>query len=167
MAIDPYVLLQDGIEDFLGELKREVFDKYDMMTVAEVSVPEDKVEQYTGENGLFSMVFDFTYTDLDVHRINGLEWKRPWTYAELKNRIMTSQEILQKHSWEVLTWKITTSADPETSTFRQRIWDMRARPLSEPCISSFEERLLSIRARNWAWKIIHSLILRKFVIPLR
>lgn len=29
-AIDPYVLLQDGIEDFLGELKREVFDKYDM-----------------------------------------------------------------------------------------------------------------------------------------
>ncbi len=98
-AIDPYVLLQDGIEDFLGELKREVFDKYDMMTVAEVSVPEDKVKQYTGENGLFSMVFDFTYTDLDVHRINGLEWKRPWTYAELKNRIMTSQEILQKHSW--------------------------------------------------------------------
>ena len=62
-AIDPYVLLQDGIEDFLGELKREVFDKYDMMTVAEVSVPEDKVEQYTGENGLFSMVFDFTYTE--------------------------------------------------------------------------------------------------------
>ena len=95
-AIDPYVLLQDGIEDFLGELKREVFDKYDMMTVAEVSVPEDKVKQYTGENGLFSMVFDFTYTDLDVHRINGLEWKRPWTYAELKNRIMTSQEILQR-----------------------------------------------------------------------
>ena len=47
-AIDPYVLLQDGIEDFLGELKREVFDKYDMMTVAEVSVPEDKVEAVHG-----------------------------------------------------------------------------------------------------------------------
>ena len=98
-SINPYVLLQDGIEDFLGELKQEVFDKYDMMTVAEVSVPEDKVEKYTGENGLFSMVFDFTYTDLDVHRINGLEWKRPWTYAELKNNIMLSQEILQRHSW--------------------------------------------------------------------
>ena len=41
-----------------GELKREVFDKYDMMTVAEVSVPEDKVEQYTGEKWtVFPMVF--------------------------------------------------------------------------------------------------------------
>ncbi len=99
VSVDKYVLMQDGIEEYLQELKDEVFDKYDMMTVAEVSVPEARMERFIGENGLFSMVFDFTYTDLDVEKRNGKEWKKPWTAAELKKKIFDSQNSIQKHGW--------------------------------------------------------------------
>lgn len=99
VSVDKYVLMQDGIEEYLQELKEEVFDKYDMMTVAEVSVPEERMEQFIGENGLFSMVFDFSYTDMDIEKRNGKEWKRPWTIGELKKKIYDSQNSIQKHGW--------------------------------------------------------------------
>ncbi|MCQ2509001.1 MAG: alpha-glucosidase [Lachnospiraceae bacterium] len=98
-SMDQYVLMQDGIEVFLQELKDEVFDKYDMMTVAEVSVPEEKMEHYIGNDGLFSMVFDFTYTDIDVTKQNGKEWKCDWSLHDLKNRIYKSQSAIQKYGW--------------------------------------------------------------------
>ncbi len=98
-SMENHVLMQDGIEDFLQELKEEVFDKYDMMTVAEVGVSEEKMERFIGEDGLFSMVFDFTYTDMDIEKRNGKEWKREWTVKELKEKIFQSQNAIQKHGW--------------------------------------------------------------------
>lgn len=98
-SMEKYVLMQDGIEDFLQELKEEVFDKYDMMTVAEVSVPEEKMERFIGDDGLFSMVFDFSYTDMDIEKRNGKEWKKSWTVCELKEKIFKSQYEIQKHGW--------------------------------------------------------------------
>lgn len=98
-SMENHVLMQDGIEDYLQELKEEVFDKYDMMTVAEVGVPEEKMERFIGEDGLFSMVFDFTYTDMDIEKRNGKEWKRQWSVKELKERIFKSQAAIQKHGW--------------------------------------------------------------------
>lgn len=99
VSIDSFVLVQDGIEVYLKELRDEVFEKYDMMTVAEVNVPEAKLEEFIGEDGLFSMVFDFSYTDLDIEKRDGQEWKRNWTMKELKKNIFASQEMIQKHGW--------------------------------------------------------------------
>ena len=65
-----------------------------MMTVAEVSVPEDKVEKYTGENGLFSMVFDF-YLYRSGMYIESMVWNgKTLDICRIENNIMLSQEIL-------------------------------------------------------------------------
>lgn len=99
VSVEPFILMQDGIEEYLKELRDEVFDKYDMFTVAEVNVPENKMPEFIGENGLFSTVFDFSYTDLDMEKIGGKEWKRNWTVKELKEKIFHSQNMIQKCGW--------------------------------------------------------------------
>ena len=64
---------QPGIEKFLHELKRETFDKYNCVTVAEApGVGYDELDDFIGEDGYFSMIFDFKYADLDV--ASGSEW---------------------------------------------------------------------------------------------
>lgn len=58
---------QEGIENLLFELKEETFKKYDCMTVAEAAgVRYDQLNDFIGEDGFFSMVFDFKYADLDI-----------------------------------------------------------------------------------------------------
>ncbi|MDL2302335.1 alpha-glucosidase [Lachnospiraceae bacterium OttesenSCG-928-D06] len=99
LSIDSFVLVTDGIEVYLRELRDEVFQKYDMMTVAEVNVPESKLPEFIGEDGLFSMVFDFSYTDLDVEKRDGQEWKKSFTMQELKEHIFASQKMLQNYGW--------------------------------------------------------------------
>ena len=91
---------QPGIGDFLNELKENTFKKHDCMTVAEApGVPYEELEEFIGENGYFSMIFDFRYADLDV--ASGSEWfKRvPWTIKDLNEKIMESQIALQKCGW--------------------------------------------------------------------
>ena len=91
---------QSGIEVFLQELKEKTFDKYQCVTVAEApGVQYDELDQFIGENGFFSMIFDFRHADLDV--ASGSEWfKRvPWTVKDLNKRIMTSQMAIQKVGW--------------------------------------------------------------------
>lgn len=91
---------QPGIGGFLQELKRETFQKHDCVTVAEApGVAYEELGDFIGENGYFSMIFDFRYADLDV--ASGSEWfKRvPWTVRELNDKIMASQMALQKYGW--------------------------------------------------------------------
>ncbi len=91
---------QPGIEKFLHELKRETFDKHNCVTVAEApGVAYDELDDFIGEDGYFSMIFDFKYADLDV--ASGSEWfKRvPWTIKDLRERIMASQMAIQKYGW--------------------------------------------------------------------
>lgn len=91
---------QPGIGVFLKELKERTFEKHDCVTVAEApGVGYDELEDFIGENGYFSMIFDFKHADLDV--ASGSEWfKRvPWTIEDLKNRLMTSQLAIQKVGW--------------------------------------------------------------------
>ena len=91
---------QPGIEKFLYELKRETFNKYNCVTVAEApGVSYDELDDFIGEDGYFSMIFDFKYADLDV--VSGSEWfKRiPWTVKDLRERIMASQIAIQKYGW--------------------------------------------------------------------
>ncbi|MDV2884836.1 alpha-glucosidase [Alkalihalophilus pseudofirmus] len=91
---------QPGIETFLHELNERTFSKYDCVTIGEApGVPYDQFGDYVGENGYFSMIFDFKYADLDV--ASGSEWfKRvDWDVLDLKKLLFTSQKELQKNGW--------------------------------------------------------------------
>lgn len=91
---------QPGIGEFLRELKEKTFQKHDCVTVAEApGVGYDELEDFIGENGYFSMIFDFKHADLDV--AGGSEWFRrvPWTIADLNERLMRSQMAIQKAGW--------------------------------------------------------------------
>ena len=49
-----------GIGDLLQELKRETFEKHDAFTVGEVfNMKSEELEEFVGENGHFSTMFDF------------------------------------------------------------------------------------------------------------
>ena len=91
---------QPGIGEFLNEMKERCFKKYDCMTVAEAAgVDYDELKDFIGEDGYFSMIFDFKYADLDV--ASGSEWfkRLDWTVKELGNLIMESQLSMQKNGW--------------------------------------------------------------------
>lgn len=91
---------QPGIEVFLKELKEETFDKTGCMTVAEAAgLRYEQLEEFIGEDGFFSMVFDFKHADLDI--ASGMEWfkRLPWTIEDLRNRILNSQLEVQKYGW--------------------------------------------------------------------
>ncbi|HFL2484796.1 TPA: alpha-glucosidase [Clostridioides difficile] len=91
---------QPGIEKMLYELKENTFKKYDCMTVAEAAgINYDQLGDFIGEDGFFSMVFDFKHADLDV--ASGSEWfKRiSWTIPDLRKCILDSQMYVQEHGW--------------------------------------------------------------------
>lgn len=91
---------QPGIEEFLHELNEETFSKYGCVTIGEApGVPYEQYGDYIGENGYFSMIFDFRYADLDV--ASGSEWFRriDWDVLNLKKLIFTSQMEIQKAGW--------------------------------------------------------------------
>lgn len=97
--IGNWILNQEGIEEFLAELKDKTFKLYNSMTVAESDVAEELLKQFIGEDGFFSMVFDFSYTDLDVP--NTGEWFKPvaWTVREMRDEIFKSQLETQQIGW--------------------------------------------------------------------
>lgn len=57
----PYMMNYPGIQDFLGELHRETFAKYDIMTVGEASgaTTKDALEWVGEKGGKFNMIFQF------------------------------------------------------------------------------------------------------------
>ena len=74
----------EGVGEFLQELKHETFDKYDAFTVGEVfNMKEDELEEFVGEEGHFSTMFDFgphilTYGDhgwYDAKKIEFHSWR--------------------------------------------------------------------------------------------
>lgn len=91
---------QPGIDQFLKELKQNTFDRHACVSVAEApGVRYDELDKFIGDDGYFSMIFDFKHADLDV--ASGSEWfKRvDWTIKDLNTRIMTSQLAIQKVGW--------------------------------------------------------------------
>lgn len=89
----------DGIEEFFQELKKETFAKYDCMTVSEVvGVDYLHIGNLIGDEGCFSMMFDFNYTNIDVE--NEDVFKRTnWTIKEYKDLLYMSQLEIQKIGW--------------------------------------------------------------------
>ncbi|MEO1770454.1 alpha-glucosidase [Candidatus Enterococcus ferrettii] len=89
-----------GIENFLHELRRETFDKHNCVTVGEApGVSYEEFPTYVGEDGYFSMIFDFHYADIDVE--SGSDWfkRTNWTTVEFKDLLMQSQAALQNAGW--------------------------------------------------------------------
>lgn len=99
-ACFPFSRNVKGIEEIFAELRAETFDKYQCMTVAEaVGVPYDKLGIFTGENGCFSMLFDFNYTNLDINENEEWFHRQKWDVKKLKEGIFTSQKEIRKIGW--------------------------------------------------------------------
>lgn len=90
---------QPGIETLLKEMDDCTFRPHNSMTVAEVSVPEERLGEFIGKDGFFRMVFDFSYADIDVP--DSAEWYKPtgWTIADLREKIFHSQYVTQEAGW--------------------------------------------------------------------
>ncbi|MCD8021992.1 MAG: alpha-glucosidase [Lachnospiraceae bacterium] len=89
-----------GIEKYLTEMRQETYGRGDFMTVAEApGVPPEQLEVYIGENGFFSMIFDFSYTDIDLTQ--GEPWIRPsdWTVKEFKEKLFRNQRRVSETGW--------------------------------------------------------------------
>ena len=95
-----YTLNQPGIEEFLSELAKETFKKYNAMTVAETPMLEyERYNDFIGEDGFFTMIFDFSYTDLDMTKGGFYYSLRDIPTVELRDKIFESQLTQQKYGW--------------------------------------------------------------------
>ena len=90
---------QEGIQQFLGELKKETFDKYDVMTVGEANgVSVEGADAWVGnENGKFNMIFQFEHLGL---------WDKAADKSvdviALKQTLTKWQKGLHKKGWNAL-----------------------------------------------------------------
>ncbi len=85
-----------GIDNLLAELKEETFDRHDCFTVAEApGVSNEDFPKYAGENGFFSMIFDFAWESMvgekDKSSMEAVE--------RLKKRLFDSQRFISRHGW--------------------------------------------------------------------
>jgi alpha-glucosidase len=91
-------LVYPGIEDFLGEMRDEVFRPRQVFTVAEAAgVKPEKLEEFIGKNGFFSTIFDFSYTDIDIEPGYSYHKRHFFTSEELREKIFESQMAIKKH----------------------------------------------------------------------
>ncbi|MGN1401477.1 MAG: alpha-glucosidase [Bacillus sp. (in: firmicutes)] len=90
---------QEGIHEFLHELKKETFDKYDIMTVGEANgVNTRQASDWVGEeNGKFNMIFQFEHLDLW-----GTSTVRDVDVPALKKILSKWQEALDGDGWNAL-----------------------------------------------------------------
>ncbi|MEW9677163.1 alpha-glucosidase [Lentibacillus sp. L22] len=89
-----------GIEVFLKELKENTFAKFDAVTIGEApGVDYNDYNNFIGEDGYFSMIFDFHYADIDVE--SGSDWfkRTNWTVKEFKELLFRSQHAIQVSGW--------------------------------------------------------------------
>ncbi|MFB9279615.1 glycoside hydrolase family 13 protein [Cohnella cellulosilytica] len=90
---------REGIHVFLQELKRETFDKYDIMTVGEANgVSADDVELWVGERqGAFNMIFQFEHLGLWQKTADGSA-----DIPALKRTLTRWQKGLEGVGWNAL-----------------------------------------------------------------
>jgi alpha-glucosidase len=90
---------QEGIQEFLQELKEQTFAKYDIMTVGEANGVkiEDAGEWVSEENGKFNMVFQFEHLDLwDRSKVGEID------VVSLKKTLTKWQKGLENRGWNAL-----------------------------------------------------------------
>ena len=83
----------DGVGEFLEELKENTFSRYDAFTVGEVfNMKDEALEEFVGEDGYFSSMFDFASHILsegkngwyDAKDIEFMEWKKAVIDSQMK-----------------------------------------------------------------------------------
>lgn len=94
------------IHEYLNEMNQEVFSKYDIMTVGEMSSTTiDNCIQYTNpKHNELNMTFNFHHLKVDYP--NGDKWtKADFDFKALKNILSTWQiEMNQGGGWNALFW---------------------------------------------------------------
>ncbi len=84
-----------GIGEFLGEMARETFRKYDAFSVGEVFNEKDsELPLFIGENGYFSSMFDFSTTHLDEESKTRYEEKEI-TASEYRDAIFANHKRIE------------------------------------------------------------------------
>ncbi|MCI8508942.1 MAG: alpha-glucosidase [Lachnospiraceae bacterium] len=81
----------DGVGEFLEELKENTFSRYDAFTVGEVfNMKEEALEEFVGEDGYFSSMFDFASHVLSEGK-NGWYDAKDIEFKEWKQAVIDSQ----------------------------------------------------------------------------
>ena len=94
------------IHEFLGELRREVFDGRNLLVVGETpgATVEDAKRYTDTEHGSVNMVFTFEHVDLD-REPQGSKWDLvPLSLTDLKANLGRWQEGLAASGWNSLYW---------------------------------------------------------------
>lgn len=82
----------EGVGEFLAEMKRETFQKYDAFTVGEVfNMKEDELREFIGEEGHFSSMFDFSAQELSFGE-HGWYDSEPITFEKWRAALFASQK---------------------------------------------------------------------------
>lgn len=97
----------DGVGEFLEDLKKNTFQKYDAFTVAEVfNMKEGELSEFIGEDGHFSTIFDFSAHSLsdgehgwyDAPRIDFKKWRETVMNAQLEvQKCGLEANIIENH----------------------------------------------------------------------
>lgn len=94
------------LAEYLKELKRAVFSKYDdVLTVGEMPFLEDENERLKiikAEEGYLSMIFTFETMGLDIVPEKGRFSFKPWSVYQFGKVIEKSQSLITKMGWEAL-----------------------------------------------------------------
>lgn len=94
------------VHDYLREMRNEVLNKYDTLTVGECSgVTLEEAKKYaSADNSELNMVFQFEHTDLDSDE-NGNKWTdKKMDLVELKQVLTKWQKGLEGIAWNSLYW---------------------------------------------------------------
>ena len=82
----------DGVGEKLQALKKNTFEKYDAFTVAEVfNMKKEELEEFVGENGHFSTMFDFSANCLSDGTV-GWYTNHDIAFEDLRRTIFQSQQ---------------------------------------------------------------------------
>lgn len=89
-----------GILDFLHEFRARVFDGHDIFTVGEANgVTPEELPLWVGENGVFSMLFEFSHVLVPYEGGECWHKARPWPLTKLKRALTASQHATAKEGW--------------------------------------------------------------------
>jgi oligo-1,6-glucosidase len=106
-----YFLNGPKIMDYLKEMKKKVFDNYDVMTVGETQAvtTEDGIRYTNEKSGVMNMLFQFEHMGIDKSKEGGNlgKWKinYNWKLTDLKEIMSRWQTNLDGQGWNALYWE--------------------------------------------------------------
>ncbi|RGP79410.1 hypothetical protein FLONG3_2465 [Fusarium longipes] len=91
--------------DYLQEMKTEVFNNYDTLTVGEMPFldgEEERLQMVKAEEGVVNMIFTFEMIGLDIVPEKGRFSNKPWCVRDLRAIVEKSCRIVTKDGWSTL-----------------------------------------------------------------